>query len=237
MYSRIKHLIREDYQNKLLIQETEYKYLCSQINPHFLYNTLDSISWLAAMNGNKDVSRMAVALGRILRWSISNKRSFVMLCEDMENIKNYLVIQKMRYGESLNYEINIDPEEMEMSIPKMILQPLVENALVHGLENKDGKKLLHINASHEGNILRICIRDNGIGISNEKLAEIQTNLQNNTFEQKSIGLYNVDRRIKMLYGHKYGVIVESREDKGTQITVELPIDVEKEENHDTSNDR
>ena len=237
MASRIKHLIKEDYQNKLLIQETEYKYLRAQINPHFLYNTLDSISWLAAMNGSKDVSRMAVALGRILRWSISNKRSLVMLCEDMEIIRDYLVIQRMRYGESLEYEINIGPEEREMLIPKMILQPLVENALVHGLESKDGAKLLRIEAVHHGNVLQICIEDNGLGISEDKLTEIYGNLQGDASEQQSIGLYNVDRRIKMLYGSEYGLRVKSKLNEGTQITVELPIDMVKEDGYDPGNDR
>lgn len=229
MTSRIQKLIDEDYRNKLLIQETEYKFLRAQINPHFLYNTLDSINWMAAMDGNRDVSRMAVALGRILRWSISNTRSLVRLREDVEIIEDYLTIQKMRYGESLSYGIHIGEAEGELMIPKMILQPLVENALVHGLEDKDGDKRIDITAERQGDALIVTISDNGVGMSEERLETMLRGLEARDNDQPHIGIHNVHRRIRMLFGERYGLSIESKLNQGTRMLVLLPVNRGKEE--------
>ncbi len=221
MTGRIQQLIEEDYKNKLLLKETEFRFLRAQINPHFLYNTLDAISWKAAMGGDKEVSKMAVALGRILRWSISKTDAFVALAEETENVEDYLSIQKMRYGDSLSYVIAVGEAESRRLVPKMILQPLVENALVHGLEEKEGDRRLLIAAKEEKDLLQISIRDNGIGMSQERIEEVLGG-QLKQEKQHGVGLYNVHQRIQMSYGEAYGIEIQSRLGEGTEILIRLP---------------
>lgn len=228
MTERIKRLIEEDYKSKLLLRETEFKFLRAQINPHFLYNTLDAISWKAAMGGNKDVSKMAVALGRILRWSISKSENLVMLKEEMQNVEDYLSIQKMRYGDSLSCVIAVEEPELFMKVPKMILQPLVENALTHGLESREGEKKLILEAESDEKILTISITDNGKGMSPERIREI---IEGKVQQQKQhgVGLYNVHRRIQMNYGNEYGIRIFSELDRGTKIRIMIPREKQSDE--------
>ena len=223
MTGRIKCLIEEDYKSKILLKETEYKFLRAQINPHFLYNTLDAISWMASMGGNKDVSKMAVALGRILRWSISNTENIVTLKEEVSNTEDYLSIQRIRYGDSLEYVVSVDEPELSMHVPKMILQPLVENALVHGLEMKDGDKRLLIAADSDDSVLKISIRDNGVGMTSEKVEEVMSGKVRQQ-KQHGVGLYNVHKRIQMNYGEKFGVEISSTVDVGTEIVITVPLE-------------
>lgn len=221
MTGRIQQLIEEDYKSKLLLKETEFRFLRAQINPHFLYNTLDAISWKAAMGGDKEVSKMAVALGRILRWSISKTDASVSLAEETENVEDYLSIQKMRYGDSLSYVIAVGEAESKMLVPKMILQPLVENALVHGLEEKEGDKRLLIAAKEEKDLLQISIRDNGVGMSQERIEKVLGGRLKQE-KQHGVGLYNVHQRIQMSYGEVYGIEIKSKLGEGTEILIRLP---------------
>ena len=234
MTGRIQQLIEEDYKSKLLLKETEFRFLRAQINPHFLYNTLDAISWKAAMGGDKEVSKMAVALGRILRWSISKTDAYVSLAEETSNVEDYLSIQKMRYGESLSYVIAVEEPESRMPVPKMILQPLVENALVHGLEEKEGEKRLLIAAKEEDGLLQISIQDNGVGMTQERIEEVLGGRLKQE-KQHGVGLYNVHQRIQMSYGESYGIEIKSRLGEGTKILIRLPKGGEAVE--DTSIDR
>lgn len=229
MTERISRLIEEDYKSKILLRETEFKFLRAQINPHFLYNTLDAISWKAAMGGNRDVSKMAVALGRILRWSISKSDNLVMLKEEIQNVEDYLSIQKMRYGDSLSYMIAVEDEELALTVPKMILQPLVENALVHGLESREGEKKLVIAAESDEKNLKIYIKDNGKGISQERIQEIADGKVQQQ-KQHGVGLYNVHRRIQMNYGNEYGIRIFSELEKGTEIQITVPKEKKTDEN-------
>lgn len=235
MTERINRLIEEDYKSKILIQETEYKFLRAQINPHFLYNTLDAISWMASMGGNKDVSKMSVALGRILRWSISNTENIVTLREEVSNVEDYLSIQRIRYGDSLNYIIAVEEPELDMSVPKMILQPLVENALVHGLELIDGEKKLLMKASSDEESLQISIIDNGVGMTADRISEVMKD--NGLYKkQHGVGLLNVHKRIQMNYGDAYGIDIKSIPGKGTEISILIPREKEWQKD-DSSNDR
>lgn len=237
MTGRIKTLIEEDYQSKLLLRETEYKFLRAQINPHFLYNTLDAISWMASMGGNKDVSRMSVSLGKILRWSISNTDNIVFLREETDNVEDYLAIQRTRYGETLQYVIAIEAPEKEMLVPKMILQPLVENALIHGLEPKDGNKSLVLKAVSGEEGLTIILKDNGVGMTEEKIKHVLSGKENeeNPDSQHGVGIYNVHQRIQMNYGEQYGLHIISKLGEGTEIQITLPRVREGEED-DPGND-
>lgn len=225
MTARIKTLIEEDYQSKILLRETEYKFLRAQINPHFLYNTLDAISWMASMGGNKDVSKMSVALGKILRWSISNTDNIVFLREEVDNVEDYLSIQRIRYGENLQYVIAIESPEKEMLVPKMILQPLVENALIHGLEPKDGMKSLILTAVSDEETLTIILKDNGVGMTEEKIRYVLSGggkSKENSEKQHGVGIYNVHKRIQMNFGDQYGLRIISKPGEGTEIQIIVP---------------
>ncbi len=227
MASQVKELIEKDYQSRLLVQETEYKFLRAQINPHLLYNTLDSISWMSAMGNGKEASQMSVALGRILRWSISNTKHVVRLQEEAGIVKDYLFIQRLRYGESLVCRFDWDEPELSFYVPKMILQPLVENALQHGLNEKDGEKRVIIGAStvktdQEEQILEIRVCDNGVGIAPERIEDI---IHGRGSQEKNhgVGMYNVHHRIQLRYGKEYGLYIESALGEGTCIYIRLPI--------------
>lgn len=223
MTAEMERLIEEDYKSKLLIRETEYKFLRAQINPHFLYNTLDSISWMASMKGDKEVSKMSVALGRILRWAISNTENLVELEEEIRNVEDYLSIQQIRYGDSLSYTIAVEEEEMKRKVPKMILQPLVENALIHGLEMKNSDKRVIIAAEERGNHLELSVIDNGTGMSRERIDEVLSGKIKQE-KQHGVGVYNVHQRIQMHYGEAYGIQIISEPGKGTEVKMIFPLE-------------
>lgn len=221
MLIRINKMIEEEYKAKLLLQETEYKYLQAQINPHFLYNTLDSISWMASLSGNYQISKMSVALGKVLRWAISDQSKRVKLIEEIENVEEYLSIQKVRYGDELQYKINVCGNVSESAVIKMVLQPIVENALIHGLTEVDHIKLVVIKAWNENDQLIIEIRDNGVGITSERITEIMNGMAETHI---GVGLFNVHRRIKMAFGDEYGLFINSVVGEGTSVKIVMPIE-------------
>ncbi len=199
----------------------ELKSLHAQINPHFLYNTLESINSLALIKGANEISRMAVALANMFRFSIKKGGEFVKFRDELDHVENYLKIQKIRYIELFDYIIEIDPAIYQFSCPKLILQPIVENAIYHGIEDSDkAGKLVITGMIHDGRI-KIIIFDNGVGIDPAKLAEINWSLDNDMENTRndSIGLANVNKRIKLYYGNDFGLKVSSI--KGTETTVEI----------------
>lgn len=228
MADKLNFLIEEDLRSKILLQETEYKFLCAQINPHFLYNTLDAMSWLAAAEGNQSVSDMAIALGRMMRWAISNKESLVPLQQEVNNVRDYLTIQRMRYGPDFSVEMQIDPAAGAVLIPKMTLQPLVENALIHGLELKEGEKRLLISASIAEENLTVCVVDNGVGMEEERVRTLLEQSQEEHGEYAGIGVGNVYRRIQMIYRERGSIQVDSRPNGGTKICLTMPVETGKE---------
>ena len=234
MIEKIRYLIEEVYQQKIVKQEAEFKLLQAQINPHFLYNTLDSINWIAKMNGVEDISRMVVALGQLMRISVSKAKKFMTLEQELEYINNYLVIQGMRYRDKFRVNISIPDSLKKCIVPKLMLQPIVENALVHGIEKKLGKGIIYIKAAEEEGGLSIDVADDGVGMDRDTLCQIlkkesTDDGENTDYIHTGLGIHNVDKRIKMMYGGQYGLKIKSDIGKGTEVRIFLPIRYESKE--------
>ncbi len=220
MVERINTLIHENYANQLLIKETEFKALQAQINPHFLYNTLESINWIAKMNKQTQISQMVEALGLLLRNSVSIKEPIVSLAEEIEIVQSYLTIQKFRFEERLAFSLEIPERYGNLPIPKLTLQPLLENAIQYALEPSIGVCTITIRSYETENSLNLTVEDDGPGMPADTLARLRSGtLQTNG---KGIGLLNIDERIKISFGDGYGVQVESRPGYGTRVTVRIP---------------
>ena len=221
MVDRVQELIRQTNSQQQLIQKAELNSLRMQINPHFIYNTLESIKWIAHLNKNEDIVVMVKALADFMRSSISGSE-FVTLKTEMTSVENYLTIQKYRYGSRLAVQIDV-PEALEgMMIPKFILQPLIENAIVHGLEQKVGTGCVSIRAKRDAEDVRIVIADNGIGIPQEALNGLDLDVSDAKSDSGGIGLRNVHQRIRMYYGKKYGLRVESIFGIETTVSIRVP---------------
>lgn len=210
-------------------QQMEYNMLASQINPHFLYNTLETIRVQALSEHCMDVVSSINLLGKSMRYVLENTGTNTTTLErELDYIKTYLAIQKLRFGDRVNsvFEIGSDCDISSIYILPLLLQPIVENAIVHGIEDIYGEGYITIHIEKKGRYLFISIRDNGIGMDTETLQNIRKNLeeneQNNT---KSIGLYNINQRIKLFYGKPYGLTLDSRKDNGTTITLSLPYSI------------
>ena len=192
--------------------------LQSQINPHFLYNTLDTILWLAELNENESVIKVTSALGRLLRLSLSTELDFVTLKEEIEHVKNYLEIQKFRYEDMLMYEIGEAGKLENATVPKLIIQPIVENAIYHGLRPKGGGKI-SISFEKSNKDIIIIVADNGKGFDTEK-SKNEKNSQSKV-RLGGIGLKNVDHRIELLCGKGYGINITSVPDEGTEVRIKV----------------
>lgn len=224
----LQQLIENNYSHQLSKQnweiqkkESEFKLLASQINPHFLYNTLEMIRMKALRNSDREVAEIVKILSKLMRKALERNHDEQSLTDELKFIEMYLQIQKLRFGERISYTITKDFEEDYLILP-MVLQPLVENSFVHGIEPKVEKGHIHIAASKVEDELILLIQDNGIGITEEKLK----NLQEMLIEAKDsdrIGLSNVNLRLKQYYGPECGVRIDSKENEGTAITITLPL--------------
>jgi len=227
MTDEIQYLINDVYKKQLLLKEAELKSLQSQINPHFLFNVLDTISWHARAAGNQEIINILTPLSRLLRANINmSNREKTSIREEMEYVMFYLSIQKGRFDDRFEYEINIDNNDiMDYFIPKLCVQTAVENAVIHGLEEKTENGKLTINFHQNYNTVLIEIIDNGVGFDVDKL-DLDRSYDASSVAEKheSIGLYNSNKRIKLLYGEEYGIKVESRINAGTKVTICVPVD-------------
>mgnify|MGYP001016907049 CR=1 FL=1 len=214
-------------------RQAQYLALQNQINPHFLYNTLESIRGEALIAGIDEVAEMTKSLALFYRYTISNLDQEVTLENELENIENYFSIQKFRFAEKLSLHIEIDPEEREKiktySLPKLVLQPIVENAIFHGLEPKVGKGNLDLSITVTQTRIILLVTDNGLGIPPERLEGIRRRLNVQSIDyidqdtkQGGIALVNVNNRIRLLYGEEYGVSITSTQNVGTTVEVTLP---------------
>lgn len=229
MTQRIHELMAQNIREQEAKRKSELKALQSQINPHFLYNTLDSIIWMAEGKKYEDVVLMTASLARLLRQSISNEDETVLIGQEIQYVKSYLTIQKMRYKDKLEFEINVDPSINSVHIVKLVLQPIVENAIYHGLKYKESKGMLTVNGYQKDENAVIEIADDGVGMDAETLNRIFEKHKVN-YRSNGVGVYNVQRRLSMYYGKEYGLSYKSEKGKGTTVTVVIPI--EQEEHHE-----
>ncbi|WML27301.1 sensor histidine kinase [Neobacillus sp. OS1-33] len=230
MIEAIQKYIKESYQNKLITLDSQMKSLEAQINSHFLYNTLESINSIAEIEEIESISIMTKALGDMFRYSIKTESELVLLNDEIDHVKNYITIQNIRYDNSIDFNLEIPSKLSSCRILKLILQPIIENSILHGLEKKKMKGTVKIKA-YEISQSRIVfeISDNGIGIERDKLSDIRNFLQEQPeFKElgkrskESIGLKNVHSRIALYYGLEYGLNVESEPNKGTTIKICVP---------------
>jgi len=198
---------------------SELNALRAQINPHFLYNTLDSIIWMAECNQTDEVVDMTSALSKMLRASINRQRGDASLKLELQNAVNYLKIQKFRYSNKLDYKIDVDEALYDRKVVHLILQPLVENAIYHGIKANLGVGIITISAYEEGGLLYIKVIDDGVGMDSETVNAV---LMSRESIDTGIGIYNVDRRIKLIFGEGYGLNIDSEPKKGTTITITIP---------------
>lgn len=216
------------YEVELVKKQSELAYLQSQINPHFLYNTLESINGIAAKEGADKIFRMTKALALVFRYSVKGTDT-VPLREELAMIKSFIYIQKLRFSNRFEVEYDFPEEILECRVPKMILQPIVENAIFHGIEPKSGKGLLELSGEVSGDTILLSVKDNGMGMEDEKLRMIINSLSakqgllgHNQDWTLNIGLANVNNRVKLKYGNEYGMIIESESGLGTEIVIMMP---------------
>lgn len=230
MAEQINILIKSNIEEQKNFQKAEMKALQAQITPHFLYNTFDTIIWLAEEEKTDEVVKITKAFSEFLRISLSRGHEWITIGQELEHIKNYLTIQKIRYADILNYEIQTDECMLDFKIIKLVLQPLVENAIYHGIKNKRGrgniKIRLQYNDDSKESIL-FSVEDDGAGFSPERLEEVKSELNQNLKNGEKLnsvyGLYNVNKKLKLYYGDKTeGLIIESEYNIGSKISFAIP---------------
>ncbi len=205
------------------LRKAEFELLQAQINPHFLYNTLDAIVWSAEAGNQKQVVKMVGSLSEFFRSSLNKGKELVRVREELSHARSYLEIQQIRYQDILSYEIDVPEELFEYEIPKITVQPIVENALYHGIKNRRGGGKITITGEEGDTDYRIIVADDGMGMDSERLSEISKGLEDKAPEDAKIyGLYNVNERIRLFYGEEYGITISSEYDKGTTVTIRLP---------------
>lgn len=223
MIDKIDELLEQVKKEQIRLRKAEFELLQSQINPHFLYNTLDAIVWLAEAGEQKKVVSMVGSLSDFFRTSLNQGKDIITIKEELQHSRSYLEIQQMRYQDILNYEIHVPEELHRYLIPKITIQPLVENALYHGIKNKRGLGRIVISGRKEEDFLILQIEDNGIGMRKERLDQVKEGMNQKIPTEKDIyGLYNVNERIRLNFGEKYGLSIESTYGEGTVVSVILP---------------
>ena len=221
MTHRIHELMEQNVHEQEEKRKSELKALQSQINPHFLYNTLDSIIWMAEGKKNEEVVLMTASLARLLRQSISNEDEVVPIANEVEYARGYLTIQKMRYKDKLEFQIEVDSSILYIPLIKLVLQPIIENAIYHGLKYKESKGLLIVKGFMKDGNAVLQVIDDGVGMDEETLAHIYDKHKVN-YHSNGVGVYNVEKRLKLYYGEDYGITYTSELGKGTTATITIP---------------
>ena len=221
MTHRIHELMEQNVHEQEEKRKSELKALQSQINPHFLYNTLDSIIWMAEGKKNEEVVLMTASLARLLRQSISNEDEVVPIANEVEYARGYLTIQKMRYKDKLEFQIEVDSSILYIPLIKLVLQPIIENAIYHGLKYKESKGLLIVKGFMKDGNAVLQVIDDGVGMDEETLAHIYDKHKVN-YQSNGVGVYNVQKRLKLYYGEDYGITYTSELGKGTTATITIP---------------
>ncbi len=226
MIVKMGGLVERIKQEQLDLRDTELKLLQAQINPHFLYNTLETIMWMAEAGQNKEVVSMVSSLSDFFRTTLSKGQDYISIKEEISHITSYLEIQQFRYRDIMDYEIKVPEEMFTYRILKLTLQPLVENALYHGIKNKREKGKIVITGEVIDGIMTFTVKDNGMGMKPDQLMALQNSLKRENQSDKNsagFGLANVDERIRLNYGSDYGLIFQSTYGEGTTVFVRIPI--------------
>ncbi|MDE7205407.1 MAG: sensor histidine kinase [Lachnospiraceae bacterium] len=235
MVDDIRELIDRNYVLALKERESELDVLQAQINPHFLYNTLDALYWKATESGNDEIAEDILSLSQLFRLVLNRGNGIVTVQTETELLERYLHIQKMRFGKRLEYEILIEEMLLGEEIPKLILQPFVENAIVHGFEKVDGNYTLSIIGTKEAERMTFQIKDTGIGMSEEQMEAIWDKADNRKYASQRIGRYaikNVKERLELVYHEDYALRIESRMGKGTTVMISIPCGLKENRQHE-----
>ena len=220
MAGRITSLMEKQRQDQQSLHRAELELLQAQINPHFLYNTLDSIAILAESQREEDVVNMVTSLSTFFRNSLNRGEDIISLRAELIQAKSYLEIQQIRYSDILTYSISLPEEIQDVTVPKLILQPLIENALYHGIKNRRGRGVIQITGEKQNDDILLQVRDNGAGMTEEQLQRLQAGVYEE--HHSGLGLKNVHQRIRLYCGEPYGLTFESKQGIGTTVTVLLP---------------
>ncbi|WP_407271346.1 sensor histidine kinase [Radiobacillus sp. PE A8.2] len=232
MLTQINHLLQLTERHERQKQEAEFRSLQANINPHFLYNTLDTIQWMARKQKAEDVAEVVESLAKLFRIGLSKGRDRIRLAEEIEHIERYLMIQKTRYREKLNFQIEIEEGKQSLYVLKFILQPIVENAIYHGIKERRGAGHIVVKVKEIKGKLSITIQDDGVGMSDEQLGGMRQALDEaiprtenikETRDKKGYGMLNVQARILLAFGDGYGINIDSKEKVGTIVEILLPI--------------
>ncbi|WP_084043009.1 sensor histidine kinase [Bacillus sp. J37] len=230
MMGKINTLVFDIYKKEISEKEAHLRALQAQINPHFLYNTLDTINWMAQYGDAEKVNKITTALSRLLKTSITNNREFIRLEEEMNYIDDYMAIQSIRFQDKIHYSVHMDSEVKQYVVPKLILQPIVENAMIHGIEKKIGNGYIFINGMIKNNKLHIQVIDNGVGMDERTVTALLEGKYEKIDESKGTGngILIVQNRIRLLYGKDNGLKIESNKNIGTLFEIVLPIQREED---------
>jgi two-component system sensor histidine kinase YesM len=222
MNEKIQKLIEENYETKIREKEAEITALNLQLDPHFMYNTLNLINLISMENGQDEISEMLISLSTMLKYTVKNRMDLVPFKEDFEYLKSYTFIMTKRFEGKFVVEYEIDPQLYNYPVPKFLLQPVVENSLIHGFEGLKRMGVLKIKCWIDINTRYYCVEDNGKGMDKETISGIINS------ENGSIGISNIDKRVKILYGNEYGVNIISEVNKGTTTIITAPVQKETE---------
>ena len=225
MAARIQKLMADIVAEHESKRKSEFDTLQSQINPHFLYNTLDIIVWMIENEQKAEAVKIVTALARFFRISLSKGKSIITVRDELEHVRNYLMIQQMRFKNKFEYKIDADPESLDLASLKLMLQPLVENAIYHGMEFMDGDGEILIQTRLEEGELWFTIQDNGLGMPQEQAESLLSHgapVHSSTGRGSGIGVKNVNERIRLYFGKEYGLSIFSEPDEGTTIHIHLP---------------
>jgi len=233
MSENIKSLIDTVYKEQIAMKQSEINALQAQINPHFLYNTLESINWKAKIHGADEVSEMISAFSYIIEANLNrNNEKFIPVYKEMEYIQSYKYLIQKRFGQKIQFNLSVATDTLNNILPKLLIQPIIENTIYHGLEMKKGGGTVDIIIKKENNQLFITVADDGLGIGKDKLQALLKEMNDEKFSEmdhlldnSKIGVINVHRRIKLLYGNDYGLKIESEEGKGTIVTIKVPANI------------
>lgn len=219
MVVRIQELMEQVRQEEITLRKTELNALQAQINPHFLYNTLDSIAWMCEEDRTKEAVEMVNALARLFRISISRGHELITLEREVEHAKSYLKIQNYRYKNQFTYEFDVEESCLSYLCNKITLQPIIENAIYHGIDRMVDEGCIQIRIEEEENAIRMTVTDNGVGMTKEQCQEI---LHREAGDRTGIGIKNVNDRIRIYFGEEYGLHITSELDEGTCVEIRIP---------------